>query len=255
MSNISSFKQKMLSGEILAGTFLKTPNYILVEVLAQSKLDFICLDAEHSPFDRAALDQCLSISRALDFPVLVRVGEGSAKEILWALDCGAVGLVIPHVDTVEKAKFASKSARYGLGGRGFAGSTRWAGYATEHMPSIIKRSFEETLVLAQIEEPAGVDSASKIAAIPGIDGLFVGPADLSVGYGYDHQNSDELKTALISVGEAARKENKTFVSFVPSPEKAREWMQDFGITMFFISSEHNWLRDAANAVADKVHEI
>ena len=60
MSNLSGFKQKMLSGEILAGTFLKTPNYILVEVLAQSKLDFICLDAEHSPFDRAALDQCLA---------------------------------------------------------------------------------------------------------------------------------------------------------------------------------------------------
>ena len=171
------------------------------------------------------------------------------------MDCGAVGLVIPHVDTVEKAKFASKSARYGLGGRGFAGSTRWAGYATEHMPSIIKRSDEETVVLAQIEEPAGVEKAPEIAAIPGIDGLFVGPADLSVGYGYDHQNSDELKAALISVGEAARKANKTFVSFVPNPEKAREWSQDYGITMFFISSEHNWLRDTANAVADKVHKI
>ena len=142
-----------------------------------------------------------------------------------------------------------------MGGRGFAGSTRWAGYATEHMPSIIKRSYEETVVLAQIEEPAGVDKASEIAAISGIDGLFVGPADLSVGYGYDHQNSDELKAALISVGKAAHKANKTFVSFVPSPEKALEWSKDFGITMFFISSEHNWLRDTANAVADKVHEI
>ena len=59
MSNISGFKEKMLSGQILAGTFLKTPNYILVEVLAQSKLDFICIDAEHAPFDRAALDLSL----------------------------------------------------------------------------------------------------------------------------------------------------------------------------------------------------
>ena len=102
MSNISGFKEKMLSGQILAGTFLKTPNYILVEVLAQSKLDFICIDAEHAPFDRAALDQCLAISRALDFPVFVRVGEGSAKEILWALDSGAVGLVIPHEIVLKK---------------------------------------------------------------------------------------------------------------------------------------------------------
>ena len=123
------------------------------------------------------------------------------------------------------------------------------------MPSIIKRSNQETIVLAQIEEPAGVDKATEIAAIDGIDGLFVGPADLSVGYGYDHQNSDELKAALVSVGEASRKANKAFVSFVPNPEKAHEWNKDFGVTMFFIGSEHNWLRDTANAVADKTHEI
>jgi len=82
MSNISGFKEKMLSGQILAGTFLKTPNYILVEVLAQSKLDFICIDAEHAPFDRAALDQCLAISRALDFPVFVRVVKVLRKNFM-----------------------------------------------------------------------------------------------------------------------------------------------------------------------------
>ena len=110
-------------------------------------------------------------------------------------------------------------------------------------------------MLAQIEEPAGVDKATEIAAIDGIDGLFVGPADLSVGYGYDHQNSDELKAALVSVGEASRKADKAFVSFVPNPEKAHEWNKDFGVTVFFIASEHNWLRDTANSVADKNHEI
>ena len=76
-----------------------------------------------------------------------------------------------------------------------------------------------------------------------------------MGYGYDHQNSDELKAALISVGEAARNENKAFVSFVPNAEKAKEWNNDFGITMFFIASEHNWLRETANSVAEKTHQI
>lgn len=94
---IASFRQRLLSRVPLAGTFLKTPALQLIEVLSQSDLDFVCLDAEHAPFDRSAIDACCAMGRALDFPVLVRVGDGSAREILQALDCGAVGIVVPHV--------------------------------------------------------------------------------------------------------------------------------------------------------------
>ena len=58
----------------------------MIEVLAQSGLDFLCLDAEHAPFDRGAMDQCIAVATALDFPILIRVGDGSEREILQALD-------------------------------------------------------------------------------------------------------------------------------------------------------------------------
>lgn len=90
---IAGFRQRLLSRVPLAGTFLKTPAFQLIEILAQSELDFVCLDAEHAPFDRNAIDACCAMGRALDFPVLVRVGDGSPREILQALDCGAVGIV------------------------------------------------------------------------------------------------------------------------------------------------------------------
>ena len=148
MSRNANFRKLMMSGKSLAGTFLKTPHYVMVEVLAQSGLDFLCLDAEHAPFDRSTLDQCMAVARALDFPILVRVADSSPREILQALDYGAVGIVAPHVDSAQKAAAVAKSARYGLDGRGYAGSTRWAGYATQKMPDLLKKSKQETIIIA-----------------------------------------------------------------------------------------------------------
>ena len=245
----------MLSGDLLAGTFLKTPHHVMIEVLAQSELDFLCLDAEHAPFDRSSLDACVAVANSMDFPVLIRVGDNSRREILQALDYGAVGIVAPHIDTVEKANDLARAARFGLNGRGYAGSSRWAGYATQKMSDLLQKSKEETVVIAQIEEPRGVREAGSIAAVDGIDGVFVGPADLSVGYGKTHQNSQELKDALKHVSNVAHNNHKAAMSFVPDAQKAKDWHESYGLTVFFIASEHSWLRNGANQEAKGVHDI
>tara|TARA_B100001057_G_C22626829_1_gene862804 strand:+ start:215 stop:958 length:744 start_codon:yes stop_codon:yes gene_type:complete len=245
----------MLSGDLLAGTFLKTPHHVMIEVLAQSKLDFLCLDAEHAPFDRSTLDSCLAVANALDFPILIRVGDSSHREILQALDYGAVGIVAPHIDTAEKAKDLARAARFGLNGRGYAGSSRWADYGTQKMSDLLEKSKKETVVIAQIEEPRGVDEAEAIAAVDGIDGVFIGPADLSVGYGKTDQNSQDLQDALQHVSTVAHKAQKAAMSFVPNAQKAQDWHKAYGLTMFFIASEHSWLRNGANQDAKGVHNI
>ncbi|MGJ8604707.1 MAG: HpcH/HpaI aldolase family protein [Marivita sp.] len=251
---IAGFRQRLLSRVPLAGTFLKTPAYQVIEVLAQSELDFVCLDAEHAPFDRSAIDACCAMGRALDFPVLVRVGDSSARGILQALDCGAVGVVVPHVDSAAKAADVARAARFGRGGRGYAGSSRWAGYATQSMPDLLRKSAEETVVMAQIEEPEGVAASGAIAATEGIDALFLGPADLSVGYGHDHQGSEDLMVAMAQVGKAAEAAGKAYVTWVSNAQKAQDWSQ-YGMSCFFISSEHAWMRAGATAEARGVHEI
>ena len=249
-----TLRDRMLAGEFLAGTFLKTPEVQMVEVLAKSGLDFICIDAEHSAFDRARMDACLAVTHALNFPTLVRVPAGTPQDILQVLDAGADGIVVPHVDTVEKAEDIARSARFGLGGRGYAGSTRWAGFTTNAMPDLLEKSRKETIVIAQIEEPAGVDASAQIAAVEGVDGLFVGPADLSVAFGKTDQSSDELMEALAKVGDACKAEGKAYMTFVPNVAKAAEWKK-FGLTMFFISSEHGWVLQGANRDAAGIHEL
>lgn len=254
MSRISEFKARMAAGDVMAGTFVKTPSHEIIEVLARSGLDFLCLDAEHAPFDRARLDACLAIACALDLPTLVRPEATQPHAILQALDMGAVGIVAPHIATRTAAEDVAKAGRYGLGGRGYAGSTRFAGWATEAMPGILKRSQDETVVIAQIEEPEGVDNAVEIAEVDGIDGIFLGPADLSVGYGYDHQTSNEVMAALASVGKAATEAGKVYMTFVPNAEKAAEW-RVHGVSMFFVASEHTWMLQGARAAVDGISRI
>lgn len=254
MTAYQNFRSRMLSGDMLAGTFVKTPAHEVVEVLARSGLDFIALDAEHSGFDRGRLDVCLAMARALDFPALVRVPTGSADEILKALDSGALGVIVPHVNDVEKARDIARWARFGHGGRGFAGSTRWAGFATRPMAEVLQQSVDETVVIAQIEEPEAVAESAGIAAEPGIDGLFVGPADLSVCLGLTDPSSQPVRDAMRHVGEAATKSQKAFMTFAPDTGSAAE-LKALGVSMFFIASEHGFMLNGARSVANGIHSL
>ena len=245
-----NLKARIAGGERLIGTFQKTPAHVVSELLMLSGLDFICLDAEHCAWDRGDLDAACAVARARDFPVLVRVPAGRPEIMLGALDSGATGLVVPHVDSVEKAREVAASAHYGLGGRGFAGTTRWAGLAGAPMPETLARSARETVVLAQIEEPAGVAAAAEIAAVDGIDGLFIGPADLSVSLGKTDTESSELHAAYAAVGAACKAHGKALVTWAPSAAKAADWAP-YGVSMWFVGSEQTWMLNGARAaVAD-----
>lgn len=250
----TTFKARMAGDEILVGTFLKTPAHEVIEVLAKSQLDFLCLDAEHAPFDRARMDLCLAMGRALGVPMLVRVPSGAPDDILKALDSGATGIVVPHVDTVEKARAIAKAARFGHGGRGYAGSTRWAGFATRPMADVLAQSMSETVVIAQIEEPEGVSAAEAIAAVEGIDGLFVGPADLAVCYGKTDIADPMVLDAMRTTGAAARAQGKRFMTFAGGA-KAGPALRETGVTMFFVASEHAFMLRGANEEAEAFHRL
>ena len=250
----ATLRARIKSGERLAGTFVKIPSHEVVEVLAQTGLDFICLDAEHGAFDRARMDACLAVGRALDFPVLVRVGAGTPQDILQALDAGAVGIVVPHVDSVEKAEQIALASRYGPGGRGFAGGTRWGDFGEHNMAALVARSNAETVVIVQIEEVVGVEAAAGIAAVPGVDALFLGPADLSLNYGRTDLNGPELQAALLSVGLAAKRAGKGYVTFVGDVARAADW-QRFGVNVFFVSTELALMKAALTDIAKGIKEL
>lgn len=250
----TSFRDKVLNGTPLAGTFMKTPAVDILEVLILGGLDFVCLDAEHAPFDRAALNTLCAVARAASFPLLVRVPSGSAEQIGMALDAGADGIVVPHVTDAATAQRVARASRFGPGGRGYAGSTRWAGFGTRAMPDVMAGA-AETLVVAQIEDPEGVENVEAIAATPGIDALFLGPADLSVGYGHSAQDNDDVARAYARTGEAARAAGCGYMTFVPNADRAKALHDAHGVSVFFIASEHAWMLQGAKRDVAGIREI
>lgn len=252
--SIATFRTTVATGRPLAGTFMKTPSVDILEVLILSGLDFVCIDCEHAPFDRQSLSACLALSRAADFPILIRVASGTAENIGAALDLGAVGIVVPHVTSVEVAQSVAKASRFGQGGRGYAGSTRWAGYATRSMPELLAQSNEETIVIAQIEDVEAMDVCEDIAATPGIDALFLGPADLTVAYGQTDQDCAEMHAAMARVGQAAKDNGKAYMTFVANADRAKA-LRKYGFGAVFIGSEHAWILNGARAQIAGIREI
>ena len=179
----ADFKARLVARAPLLGVFVKTPDPMLIEVLGQSGVDVLVLDAEHAPFDRRAVDTAMIAGRATGCPLVIRVPNGAPETLLGFLDAGAAGIMVPHVCCADQAAALVKSMHYGPGGRGFAGTTRAADYARRSLQDHFAMTSDEVSLICQIEDPAGYDNREAIAGVDGVDALFVGRADLSVSYG------------------------------------------------------------------------
>lgn len=243
-----NFRQRLAAREFLLGTFVKTPSPIVVEVLGLTDLDCLCLDAEHAPFDRSQIDLSLALARAAGKPTLVRVPVANAEHILNALDCGATGIVAPHIRNAAEAQALAQVCHYGPGGRGYAGSSRAARYTTLAMADHLQRSSEATTVIAQIEDREAIEDVEAIAAVPGIDALFVGRADLTVAYGAASQDDPAVIEAVERVCAAGMRHGRAVGMFLARPADVPLW-RERGATFFLLESDQTFLlRGAADLV-------
>lgn len=237
-------KQRLAAGDALWGSFLKTPSPILVEVLAGAGLDLLCIDAEHAPFDRLAIDGCIMAGRAGGLATLVRTPTAAAEHILSALDCGADGVLLPHIRSVEEARAGVAAATYGRGGRGYAGSSRAAGYGTVRIPDHLAASGERSVTIAQIEDVEAVELVEAIARVDGLDALFVGRIDLTIALGETDPDAPAVVAAVERVLAAGAAANMPVGMFVPRDADVAYW-RDKGARLFLQGSEHAFIRAGA----------
>ena len=245
-----SFRERLLGGDLLAGTWIKTPHPHVVEVLALSPLDVLVLDAEHAPFDRGSLDMCILAARAAGKPVLVRPPSSSHEQILNALDLGADGVILPHIRTAQEAADAVKACHYISGGRGYAGSSRAAGYTTKGMAKH-RADAKNVIVIAQIEDVEGVDNIDAIAAVPGIDALFIGRADLTIAYGADTPDDAVVVNAVDHIVAAGKAAGRTTGMFLGRVGDVGMWREK-GSSLFILGSDHDFLLQGAARLAEAV---
>jgi len=249
---MGDLKTRLASGAPLLGTFIKTPHPHVVEVLAGTGLDCLCLDAEHAPFDRRDLDACILAARAGGKPVLVRPASGAAHEILNALDCGADGVLVPHIRCAAEAGAVAASVHYGPGGgparRGYAGSSRAAGYGTRSIPDHLAASAARSVVIAQIEDLEALDEIDAIAAVPGIDALFIGRIDLTIALGCISPDDPPVIAAVEHILAACRAAGRACGMFTPRPADVPMWREK-GASLFLLGSDHGFLREGAASLA------
>ncbi|MEL6378741.1 MAG: aldolase/citrate lyase family protein [Pseudomonadota bacterium] len=244
---MTHFRDRLLARDPLIGTWMKTPSAIIAEILGLTALDCICLDAEHAPFDRLAIDSAVAALRAADKPVLVRVPELSAAAVLNALDCGATGVVMPHVTTAAQAKDLVTMCQYGPGGRGYAGSSRAAGYTTFAMADNLARARANICVIAQIEDLPALDDIDDIAAVEGIDCLFIGRIDLTIALGARSPKDKPVTDAVEAICAAGKKAGRPVGMFVSDLAEIPHW-QKAGASLFLLQSDHNFILDGAKTL-------
>jgi 2-keto-3-deoxy-L-rhamnonate aldolase RhmA len=249
---VVTFRDRLRAGNLLAGTWVKTPHPHVVEVLALSSLDVLVLDAEHAPFDRGSLDQCILAAHAVGKPVLVRPASSAHEQILNALDLGADGVILPHIRSAEEAVDAVKACHYTSGGRGYAGSSRAAGYTTKGMAKH-RADAKNVVVIAQIEDVEGVDNIDAIARVDGIDALFIGRADLTIAYGAETPDDAVVVEAvdrIVAVGKAAGRITGMFLGRMGDIPMWREK----GSSLFILGSDHDFLLQGAARLSEAVRE-
>ncbi len=242
-----TFRNRLIAGNHVIGTFLKTPSPIVAEVMSLSALDVFCIDTEHAPFGRLETDQCIAAFRAADAPTLVRIADDSSTEIRNALDCGATGILVPHVTSPEQAQAIAKSAHYGDGGRGFAGSTRASNYTTRSISEHLSASEAQTTVIVQIEDLAALDNVAEIAAVPGIDAIFVGRIDLAVSMNQSPMD-EQLIATVRRICETARDVDVAVGMFTPDTTEIPMW-NDCGASFYLLGSDQGMILNGANALA------
>jgi 4-hydroxy-2-oxoheptanedioate aldolase len=179
----NAFKRAILSGRHQVGLWCMIPDSFVTEALAGAGFDWMLLDTEHSPADVLTVLPQLQAAAAYNVSAVVRPAANDPVLIKRLLDGGAQSLLIPYVQSVAEAEAAVAAVRYPPEGiRGVAGLTRASRFG--RVPGYAKRAAEEICLLVQVETKQSLDAIEDIAAVDGVDGIFIGPGDLSASLGH-----------------------------------------------------------------------
>ncbi|MEQ9411609.1 MAG: aldolase/citrate lyase family protein [Fuerstiella sp.] len=199
-----------LATEVLAGTFLNLGSAAAVEIAADTGFDWLLIDLEHGSGSLADLRSLLLACRGSSAAPIVRLRSVDPDTVKFVMDSGAAGVMFPYVSTVDEARRAVDCMKYPpQGTRGVAGAIRATDYGRD-WKNYFHEANDNSLVVVQIETPEAVAAAADIAAVDGIDVLFVGPLDLSVNLGCPGDFSQpHFVEALRTVVESCDRAGKT----------------------------------------------
>ncbi len=245
MNSPRDFRKRLLARELLIGTFCKTPTSHATEILGSVGYDFVMLDEEHAPWTRQSLEVGFLGARAFGTAGLVRIARPDANSILSVLDDGAIGVMVPHVASAEKARNIASWARYKGGTRG-SGVGRGGDYGGRPVEKHYEASDATPTVIAMIEDREAIEKIDEIVAVEGIDGFFLGRGDLCLSLSNATGPVPSVEEAVQIVAKAVLKRGKALCAVTQNmaSDDARK-MIDLGVTALMVGSDQGFIRSGA----------
>lgn len=232
------------------GTFMKIPAVETVEIVKLAGFDFIVLDAEHAPLSLSDLNHMIVVARAIGISPVVRVPDHGYGDVQRLLDAGAAGVFFPHVsDRAQCEQVIGQASHPPHGTRGAGGGMRagnWgmggADYAGDGAGKVMR--------IPMIEEQAAVGNADEILAVDGVDGVFIGPGDLSMTMGRKPADPAVRDAAgrVLKKAKAARVPAGTVAPDAPGARR----LIDEGYDFILVSNDTGMLAAAAAGLIDEI---
>lgn len=244
------FKAALKANRAQIGLWSSLSSSYTVEVIAGAGFDWLLLDMEHSPNDLESLLGQLQAAAPYPSHPVVRVPWNDMVAIKRVLDVGAQSLLVPYVSTAQEATAAVSYTRYPPRGvRGVAGSTRATRFG--RIKDYARRAHAEICLLVQVETEAALDQIEAICSVEGIDGVFIGPADLHASLGYAGEIANPaVKPRIDAAIRRIREAGKAPGILTPSEADARHWLE-CGALFVAVGADVGILARGAEALATK----
>lgn len=235
------------------GTWSMVGSASAVEAVGHCGFDFLVIDMEHVPIEVRDLAELLRAIGNTPADPLVRISWNDKVTIKRVLDAGAQTIMVPFVETAEEAAEAVAAAKYPPQGvRGMAAVHRASRYGAAG--DYLKRANDETCVIVQLETAEAIGRIREIAAVPGVDGVFVGPGDLATSLGHIGNIAHEHVQTLIARAAKEAAELRRPIGIVgPTPEMVRRFL-DYGYTFAALASDMAFMTSRARSALGELRD-
>lgn len=247
-------KEAVQDGEMVFGTFVSTANPSVVETIGWAGYDFAIIDMEHTPIDFGDLPRLFAAADATGLVPLVRVGTSDSNSILRVLDSGALGVVLPHVQSRADAVGLVRACRYPPQGiRAVSGGSRAAEYGNASFLEHVEMSNQQVQTIALIEDAKGAEAVNEIASVEGLDIIFPGPGDLSASLGLlgEHEHPKVERYVRHMADVVRSRPGLSLAYYISRPSQIRA-CQQMGVQLVVLSQDS---RIILNAYQDALSEM
>ncbi len=249
---MKNLKKRLKAGEALNGCWLNLGSALTAEIVGSAGFDWALIDLEHGAGNEKDVLSQLQALESSNTAALVRIESGAKQRIHRVLDLGAEGIMCPHIDTAEEAKAVVNGLRYPPhGSRGVAKMVRATGFG-KNFNEYSTNANDDILGIVQIESPEALEHLNEIAAIDGIDVLFIGPGDLTMSLGifgqFDHPLFlDAVKTTVV----AAQNAGKASGILLSNPDDYNKFY-NLGMRMIACGADATFVAEGSRTMATKL---